>query len=159
MIDIVAVWGLYLLAAIAAAVWLTLPVPGKLRLAAAAVVAAVLVAVSVKAAGMVWADPRPFMVNPSINPTITHATDNGFVSDHATAAAMLAALIVPWRRWVGLAMLLGAVAIGWARVTDGVHHWPDVLGGLFIGLVCAAVGAVVANFGEAKFAPQVHGGQ
>lgn len=143
--DVIAVCGLFVLAAVAAGVWLTLASRDKVHLAIAAVVAVGLALVGAKAAGMIWSDPRPFLVDPSIQPTITHATDNGFVSDHATAAAVLAGLVLPWRRRIGVALLLGAVVIGWTRVNAGVHHWPDVVGGLVVGLVCAALGTVVAR--------------
>lgn len=152
--DFVAVWGLYVLAAVAVGVWIMLPRAGKLQLAVAAVVAAVLVVVSVKVAGMAWSDPRPFVVDSSIHPTIPYATDNGFVSDHATAAAMLAGLILAWRRWLGVAVCVGAIAIGWTRVVAGVHHWPDVLGGLAIGILCAALGTIVGKRVRTSSAPQ-----
>lgn len=150
MIDVIAVWGLFVLAAAVVGVWLTLPTRAKVQLALSAVVAAAVVVVGVKLAGTVWSDPRPFIVDPSITPTIAHATDNGFVSDHATAAAMLAGLVLPWRRRLGVAMAFGALAIGWARIVAGVHHWPDVLGGLAIGLACAALGSAVGKLVAAK---------
>jgi len=59
--------GGFILAA-AAVVWLYLPRPDKVGMAAQAIVALVIMVVLIKVAAAIYTDPRPFVVDPSIEP-------------------------------------------------------------------------------------------
>lgn len=89
--------------------------------------------------GLLWLEPRPFMVG--IGHTwLEHVADNGFPSDHATLAWSLGLGLVLTGgsyRWGALACLAG-VAAGWARVFLGVHFPIDVLASIPAGLLAAA---------------------
>lgn len=77
--------------------------------------------------GLLYNDPRPFVVE-HFQPLVAHAADNGFPSDHALVTAALVALVtlvsVPW----ALPFALLAIVIDWARVDAGIHHVIDVVG-------------------------------
>lgn len=143
-IRLVATFALYAVGLGALLVWLRAPRLDKPAFAVAGVVAAVAVAVGVKVAGMVWTDPRPFVVD-HVVPLISHSSDNGFPSDHTALATAVAAVVLRWHRRTGVALLVLAALLGTARVAAHVHHWPDVAAGLTIGLACAAVGLLVAR--------------
>lgn len=150
-IRLVANFALYAVGLAAALAWLRAPRVDKAPFAVAGVVAAALVAVGVKLAGALWIDPRPFVVDHTA-PLIAHPADNGFPSDHTALAAAVAAVVLLWHRRTGAALLVVAVLLGAARVAAHVHHWPDVLAGFAIGLVCAALGWLVAHWAVPRFA-------
>jgi undecaprenyl-diphosphatase len=143
-IRLVADYALYAVALGAVLTWLRVPRTEKVPLAVAAVVAVLLVAVGVKVAGMVWTDPRPFVVDHT-TPLIPHPADNGFPSDHTALATAVAAVVLLWHRRAGAALLVLAVLIGAARVGAHVHHWPDIIAALGIGVVCAGLGGLAAR--------------
>ena len=142
VVSAVAQGGLYVVAALAVVGWLFAPRSEKVALAVEIVVGAVAVAVLVKVAGALHSDPRPFVQDPSVHPWFSHSTDDGFPSDHTALAAMTSFVVLRRRRSVGLAMLLVTVLLGAARVVAHVHHVQDVVAGLVIGLMAAAVGAL-----------------
>jgi membrane-associated phospholipid phosphatase len=144
---VVAQYGLFVVAAAAAGVWLTAPRSDKVSLAVEAVVAMVLVAVMVKVAGAAHADPRPFVANPAVKPLFTHPADNGFPSDHTALATAVSVVVWRYRRSVAWAMLVVSVLIGVARVAAHVHHTQDIVAALIIGLVAATVALVVWSEG------------
>ncbi len=117
----------------------------KVTLAVAAVVTLVLAAVGIELAALVWTDPRPFVADGQ-TALVPHAADNGFPSDHATLGAAVAAVVLAWRRRVGVALLAVAVAVGAARVAAHLHHVPDIVAGVGIGVACAGLGVVVARW-------------
>jgi undecaprenyl-diphosphatase len=120
---------------------------GRLRVAAGAVIGLVLVGVLIALASHLHTDPRPFVQNPRLHPLIPHAADNGFPSDHSSAAGLIAGLTI-WRRRIltsaaAAVMSLAGAGVAAGRVAAHVHHLQDVLAGLGIGLVAAAVAAAV----------------
>jgi undecaprenyl-diphosphatase len=141
----VAQYLLYILAAVAAVVWLLLGLRGKVVLAGQAVVALVLVGIGITVAAALHSDPRPFVHDPHSVAMFAHAADNGFPSDHSTAAGMLAVLVFCYRRLLGVLVGVGAVLVAVARVAAHVHHGQDVVAGLLIGAVAAAVAVWVVN--------------
>jgi undecaprenyl-diphosphatase len=82
-------------------------------------------------AGHLYYNPRPF-INDGVTPLFSASSDNGFPSLHTLVAAFLgfAALTYSFR-W-GVALLMIAALIGWARVGGGVHHLVDVCGSFVI---------------------------
>jgi undecaprenyl-diphosphatase len=132
--------GLYILAALAVVVWVTVPRAEKVAMAVEMVVGLIVVAVLVKSAGAVHTDPRPFVVDPSVHPWFSHPADNGFPSDHTSVAAVTAFVVLAHRRAAGLVLLALAFVIGAARVVAHVHHVQDIVAGGLIGLVAAVLG-------------------
>ncbi|HVB63897.1 MAG TPA: phosphatase PAP2 family protein [Nitrolancea sp.] len=80
----------------------------------------------------IWARPRPFMVHPAIM-LLTPSRDPSFPSDHATFAFGVAVALFLAMRRVGIAMLLLAALIAFARVFTGEHYVTDVIAGAFVG--------------------------
>jgi undecaprenyl-diphosphatase len=134
------------MAAVFAMLWLFLdPRATKLLVAGSAVAGLLITFALILLAAKLHTDSRPFVQNPSLHPLIKHAADNGFPSDHSAGAGLIAALAV-WRHRV-LGAILGAAAIvvAAARVAAHVHHVQDVVAGLAIGVVAAALGILLAS--------------
>ena len=146
----VAQYLLFVLAAVAAVVWLTLDRRGKVLLAAQAVIGLALVGIGIWLAGKLHTDPRPFVHDPASRPLFAHPADNGFPSDHSAAAGLLTALMFRYRRWIGLLVAAGAVAIAWARVAAHVHHLQDVVAGLGIGVAAGVLGLLVVDLAATR---------
>jgi membrane-associated phospholipid phosphatase len=142
VVSFVAQAGLYVVAAIAVLVWLTVPRPEKVAMSVEMVVGLVAVAVLVKVAGAMHTDPRPFVENPSLHPWFSHPADNGFPSDHTAVAAVTSFVVVRRRLAVGVCLLAITAMIAAARVLAHVHHVQDVVAGGVIGLVAAGLGAL-----------------
>lgn len=85
------------------------------------------------------AERRPFVVHPHALLLVSHSADPGFPSDHATMAGAIAMGVLLTRpRW-GIGALLLAVLLCVDRVYVGVHYPLDVIAGLVLGGVVAAV--------------------
>jgi membrane-associated phospholipid phosphatase len=145
LIVVIAQYLLYALVLIAAGVWLTRDRPGKVRLAAEAVVGLILVGIGMVLASHLHTDPRPFVHDPHSTPLFPHAADNGFPSDHSLAGGLLTFLVLRYKRWWGVLVGIGAVAIDWARVAAHVHHAQDVVAGACIGLAAGAVAVAIVH--------------
>lgn len=79
-----------------------------------------------KIAGLLYDDPRPFVVE-HVTPLVPHAPDNGFPSDHALLAAAIVALVLLAQPRASVPFAVLAVLVDWARVASGVHHVIDVV--------------------------------
>ena len=97
------------------------------RWAVAAAVLLVLSFVFVQLGGLLYYDPRPFVVG-HFQALISHAADNGFPSDHALLAAALVAVVGLIYIPLALPFALLAIVIDWTRVGVGLHHVIDVEG-------------------------------
>src|SRR5664280_1508446 len=144
LIVFVAQYVLYLILAAATVIWLYLPRPDKVSLAARTLMSLVIVFLLIKVAAAIYTDPRPFVVDPSIRPLFAHGADNGFPSDHTAVAVTVALLVMMYRRWLGAALLVATIVLGAARVASHVHHAPDILAGLVIAAL--AVGIASASW-------------
>lgn len=143
LVVAVAQYAIFVVALAGLAAWLLADRGEKVALAVQAVLAALLVGLLVKTAGLVHTDPRPFVVDPSLHPLFPHPPDNGFPSDH-TALATAVAVVVGRYRWrLGAGLLLVSVAIGAARVAANVHHVQDIVAGVLIGVVAATLAIVL----------------
>jgi len=124
-------------------VWLMvlgrLPKKQRLQFVLFSALSAVIAAVLVKLATHLHQDLRPF-VRDHVTPYFQSSTDNGFPSDHTTFSALVALVVLRYKRWWGAALFALAILIGTARVIAGVHHGQDIAGGLVIAAV--AVGLV-----------------
>lgn len=145
-VAVLATYTLFLVLLIAAGAWLTLDRPQKVEFVVAGVLALLVVGVLIAVTSALWTDPRPFTVD-GVAPAIAHAADNGFPSDHTAAAAAVAGLVLAYRRRIGILLVVLAVVVGLSRVAAHVHHVPDIIGGLAIGLAAAAIGIMLARLG------------
>lgn len=82
-----------------------------------------------KFASHFYSDPRPLFAD-HVTPLITSPRDNGFPSDHTLLSAFSAFLVFVFSKRLGLILLVVALIIGIGRVAAGVHHAPDVAGGI-----------------------------
>jgi undecaprenyl-diphosphatase len=128
---------------------------GNLEFAAQAGVGLVFALVFLYIAKSVHHDPRPFVENPQVTPLFGHGRDDGFPSDHSIAAGLIATLVLVRHRLVGLAFSAAAIAIAWARVAARVHHLQDVVAGLILGALAAAVAMVVGGPLLSRLSPRL----
>jgi undecaprenyl-diphosphatase len=112
------------------------------RWAVAAAVLLVLSYVFAQIGGILYNDPRPFVVG-HFQPLIAHAADNGFPSDHALLAAALVALVALIDICLALPFVLLAIVIDWARVDTGIHHLIDVVGSSVIVALATLIALVL----------------
>lgn len=143
-------YGIYLIALVAAIVWLVADRPTKVSMAVAGAITLAVVGILLVVSGAAWFDPRPFVVDGQA-PLVPHGADNGFPSDHTTMAAAIAGVVFAFRRRIGVVLLLGAALVGASRVAVHVHHVPDVLGGFVLGLLAAAVGVWLGRLVVARY--------
>lgn len=118
---------------------------GKLEFAAQAAIGFVFALSFLYIAKAVHHDPRPFVENPHIKPLFSHGPDDGFPSDHSIAAGLIATLVLVRHHVNGIAFSAAAIAIAWARVAAHVHHLQDVVAGLILGALAAALGILVVD--------------
>ncbi len=89
---------------------------------------------------------------------IAKSADWSFPSDHATAAAAIAAVfLIKGVTWRGAVLAVAALLIAWARVFVGVHYVLDVAGGALVGIAAAVAVAVLYRQGNRlyKFATAI----
>lgn len=81
-------------------------------------------------------DHRPFMDH-HLTQLVPHAPGKSFPSDHTTVSTAIAIGVLFFTRFkkTGALLLVGAAAIGLARIYVGVHYPADILGGLFTGIL------------------------
>lgn len=89
-----------------------------------------------QALGLIWYEPRPFMIG--LGHTLAeHAVENSFPSDHATfvfTAGLSLIITGAARRW-GVLVTLAGVAVAWARIYLGLHFPLDMASSAIIALV------------------------
>ncbi|MCE9900779.1 undecaprenyl-diphosphatase [Raoultella terrigena] len=91
--------------------------------------------------GSLWFHPRPFMI-PLGHTWIDHPADNSFPSDHGSVMFSAAFALLSLRlRALGLAVLLMALSVAWARIFLGVHFPLDMVGSVLV----SAAGVCVAR--------------
>ncbi len=84
--------------------------------------------------------PRPFLVLPAHVLVKSPPHDSSFPSDHAAVTLAIATtLLLNGESGWGVLGVMGALAIGLARVIIGVHYPSDIVGGMLVGMVCAVI--------------------
>jgi len=126
-----------------------------------AIAGAVITAQGVNLAlGLLWFDPRPFMV-PLGHTLVAHVADNGFPSDHATLVWTLGVglwLTGAAPRWGAVTCLYG-VTVAWSRIWLGVHLPEDMAMSALVGAVMglgARAATPVVNWTLLPFADRLY---
>ncbi|MNQ57853.1 putative undecaprenyl-diphosphatase YbjG [compost metagenome] len=90
--------------------------------------------------GALWPHPRPFAIGLG-HAFFPHKATSSFPSNHTIIIATFAFALVLDRRWAGWGWLafVGAAVAGTARVYLGVHFPLDILGGLALAPLAAAL--------------------
>jgi len=95
------------------------------------------------AAGIAFLFPvqRPFLAHSdTITPLFTVLNPIGsFPSGHTAAAAGFVMALIFLKRPIGFVLLLGALAVGAARIAAGVHYPVDVAAGFLLGGAVASI--------------------
>jgi undecaprenyl-diphosphatase len=155
LVVAVAQYLIFLILVVAGATWLFLSRHDKVALAVQGVVSLVIAAVLIQLAAGIHADPRPFVVDPSIKPLFAHAADNGFPSDHTAVGATVALLVMGYRRMLGAVLLAASILVGAARVAAHVHHSQDIVAGLLIAVVAVAMTTVAWRWARPRLPPRL----
>lgn len=104
--------------------------------------------------GLVWPQPRPFMIGLG-HTYLAHAADPSFPSDHMTVLATIAGSFLLYRgfRLAGLALALLALPVAWARIYLGVHFPLDMIGAVAVAATSAWFAALTAD----RYLPPLYG--
>lgn len=96
--------------------------------------------------GALWPHPRPFVIGLG-HAFFPHKATSSFPSNHTIIIATFAFALIFDRRWAawGWATLLAAAVVGTSRVYLGVHFPLDIVGGLVLAPVAAAIAVPVWN--------------
>jgi membrane-associated phospholipid phosphatase len=88
-----------------------------------------------------FAHPRPFELDPTVQRHYTGLVGSGMPSGHAQSAVVIwGSIAVGFRKtWLWIVAILLIVLIGFSRVYLGVHFPTDVLGGWVVGAVVLAL--------------------
>jgi undecaprenyl-diphosphatase len=87
--------------------------------------------------------PRPYEAMTGVHLLVDKTADFSFPSDHATVAGAVAmGLLLANRRW-GIVAGVAAIVMAVARVYVGAHYPGDVIAGLVLGALVAAVGGIL----------------
>ncbi len=138
-------WLLYAAPAVLVGLW----VWGRAgnRGALLAIVAATLLALGInQLVGLLWYEPRPFMVGLG-TALVAHAPENSFPSDHATFMWSVGLGLIATaaaRTWGALVCLLG-LCIAWARIFVGLHFPLDMAGSLVVALGAAGAAKLLCS--------------
>ena len=136
-------WAIFVLVAVAGALWFLARPGGSLRPKLASVSAAIsaVLALAVNVvASQLWYHARPFVGHPRATVLLVHhAADNSFPSDHASVAFAVAFAVFVFYRRVGLLLVLGAVGVAVDRIFVGVHYPVDVAASVLVALASVAL--------------------
>ncbi|MBU6447878.1 phosphatase PAP2 family protein [Patescibacteria group bacterium] len=142
MINSLIIFGakyLYLIVlAIAAIYFLKLPRSQQKNLAIFGLISLAVIFIVSRIAGYFYYDPRPFVAG-HFNPMIAHTADNGFPSDHALLTSAVAAIIYFYNKKISIALFILSLLVGLSRVLTGIHHWIDILGAIFLSIICTSI--------------------
>jgi len=94
--------------------------------------------------GLLWYEPRPFMIG--LGRTLTaHVPENSFPSDHTTFILTVGFALVATRaapKW-GAGVSILAILVAWARIYLGLHFPLDMLASALIAGLFGAVAALL----------------
>jgi undecaprenyl-diphosphatase len=119
--------------------------PDRLAAALCAIVATPLAVALSHSVGYAVDRPRPFAAHPGLLVLVYLPSDPSFPSDHAAMAGAAAVGLLLVARLLGAITAVGAVLMEAARVYVGVHYPGDVLAGLVLGGLVAALVYALAH--------------
>lgn len=92
------------------------------------------------ALGVLWPQPRPFMV-PLGHALAAHAANASFPSNHLTGmwSVAFSLLLYPKVRRAGLTLALLGLPVAWARIYLGIHFPLDMVGAALVAAASAAM--------------------
>ena len=119
-----------------AALWVMwdLPHPDRMRFLILVLISLPLAYILAKTSSLLFYNDRPFVVGNFV-PLVPHSADNGFPSDHTLLAASIAAVVILFRRNIGIILWVIVFIIGASRVFAGVHHVIDIAGAIAIAAI------------------------
>ena len=136
--DTLAIYGanyLYIVLLLIALIWFLLqPWEAKKEMAAWGVVALPIMCVLLVVAGLVYYDPRPFVVG-HFTPLIPHVPDNGFPSDHTLLCSATSSIVFFYSRKMSAVLWLLTALVGASRIYTGVHHPLDIIASVVMATV------------------------
>jgi undecaprenyl-diphosphatase len=89
--------------------------------------------------------PRPFAAHAWVERRMDPPDEFSFPSGHTAAAFVMVAILSSWQPWLLPILAFWASLVGVSRVYLGVHYPTDVLAGMTLGGICAAIGLWVAG--------------
>ena len=89
-------------------------------------------------------NPRPPIVL-NFEPLFKHFANNGFPSTHATLAALIASVMHVFNRKIGLFLFFISILISLSRVYLGLHHFVDIIAGIFLAIIMTIIGKTIMN--------------
>lgn len=104
-----------------------------------------------QALGLLWFEPRPFMIG--LGHTLAaHVPENSFPSDHATFmfSVGLGLLATGASRPWGIVVSVAGFAVAWARVYLGLHFPVDMMSSLLVAGTCS-LGALMLQHPIARY--------
>ena len=138
MIDTLAIFGanyLYLLLLLVAFIWyLTRPLEEKIEMITWGIVALPVMYILLTVAGMLYNDPRPFVVG-HYTPLIPHEADNGFPSDHTLLCSATSSIVFFYDKPVSALLWAMTALVGASRVWTGLHHATDIIASIILACV------------------------
>jgi undecaprenyl-diphosphatase len=113
---------------------------------ASTAIAAVLALGTNQLVGLLWYEPRPFMIGLG-RTLMTHAPENSFPSDHTTfiltvGFGLIATCAAP--TWGKLVSILGAL-VAWARIYLGLHFPVDMLASTLIACLFSGIAVLLVS--------------
>lgn len=144
----------FIIVAIAAVYWLTLPKKQKIQMLVFGLVLAAIAFILTRIGSALYYDARPF-VDMGIEPLVPHDNNNGFPSDHTALAFSAAAAIFYMNKKLGAITLALALAVGLSRVIGHIHSLTDIIGSIvFVAISYAVAYYVTPKITQRLFAPK-----
>ncbi len=138
LVDTLAIYGanyLHIFLLLVASIWFLKQVwEAKKEMAAWGVVALPIMYILLFIAGLVYYDPRPFVVG-HFTPLIPHDASNGFPSDHTLLCAATSSIVFFYNKKMSAVLWVLTVLVGASRVYVGVHHPLDIIASVIIAVV------------------------
>lgn len=154
--EVAASWLVYAAAALVPTLWVWKRRDARRPLLATVLGVSVALGIN-QLLGLLWYEPRPFMVG--LGHTLTfHAVENSFPSDHATFLWSLGFALIATgaaRGWGTLVCLCGLL-VAWARIYLGLHFPIDMAASLFVGLAGGGVARAALPASERWLRPVAH---
>ena len=148
-VDLFFIFGakyLYLVVVFIAALWFFMQSrPRQKEILILACICLPLIYVISLAAGNLYYNPKPFVVE-GFQPLIPHKADNGFPSHHVLLLSAISAIILLFSRRIGLLLWILTLVVGFSRVYAGVHHIVDIIGSILISIILVTIACFVIKY-------------